>query len=967
MGKQLRILIIEDSIDDAGLILRDLIDEGYEPLHERVETAAAMGRALRETPWDVIVSDCRLQDFDCLEALAVLKESGLDIPFIVFSDALTEEIAAAAVKAGAHDCIAYERRRFLIPTIERELKAAALRREHKRMQAVIGETEAKFRFLVESAPDAVYVHVRDRLVYLNPAAVHLFGAQTAEELLGTPVVDRIHPDYHDIIRERIRLAKEEKKAGSRMEQKYLKMDGTLIEVEVSAVPVTYENGDGALVLLRDIGERKRAEEEKRRSAEISERLVGEMAVIAEIGRVIGSTLNIEEVYERFAAEAKKLIPFDGVSVNLKNPDEEAVTITYVSGIDVPERRAGSVIPLTGTFSAIVMKTRKALLFTSSSLEALLRIYPDLTTAISNRAGVHSNMVVPLISQDRVIGTLHFRAMKRNAYSEEDLRLAERIAAQIAGAIASAQLFADLKKTEVSLRISEERFRAIFDQAAVGVAEVEIGTGRFLMVNRRFCELVGMREAEMLASTFLAITHPEDREAHLENIALLAAGKIESFTIEKRYIRKDGKIIWVSLTISPLWKPGEEPLRNLIVVQDVTERRRAEEERLRLEERLRRAEKMEALGTLAGGVAHDLNNILGVLVGYAELLQDVIPEGNPLRKYASNILQSSLRGSAIIQDLLTLARRGVAVSRTVNLNRVISEYFQTPEFEKLKGYHRQVAFRSDLDPDLMNIKGSPVHLAKTVVNLLSNAAEAISDQGEVLIATENRYLDRPIRGYDEVKKGTYAVLTVSDSGQGIAEKDIGKIFEPFYTKKVMGKSGSGLGLAVVWGTVKDHDGYINVESEEGKGSVFTLYFPVTPEAILADRQPTLPESYRGKGEAILVVDDVPEQREMASSMLKRLGYTVQTVASGEEAVVYLQDRRADLLVLDMIMDPGMDGLETYRKILEINPKQKVVIVSGFSETGRVRMAQELGAGAYVRKPYTMEKIGLAVREELNKAP
>jgi CheY-like chemotaxis protein len=252
-----------------------------------------------------------------------------------------------------------------------------------------------------------------------------------------------------------------------------------------------------------------------------------------------------------------------------------------------------------------------------------------------------------------------------------------------------------------------------------------------------------------------------------------------------------------------------------------------------------------------------------------------------------------------------------------------------------------------------------------MNLLSNAAEAISDQGEVTLLTENRYLDKPIAGYDEIREGDYVVLGVSDTGKGISAQDMGKIFEPFYTKKVMGRSGTGLGLAVVWGTVKDHGGYIDVRSEEGKGSVFTLYFPVTREEKAKD-QPSIPaESYRGRGESILVVDDVKEQRELATAMLSRLGYRVSSVSSGEEAVTYLKANRVDLLVLDMIMDPGMDGLETYQKVLEINPKQKAIIVSGFSETDRVKKAQELGAGAYVKKPYVQEKIGLATRRELDK--
>jgi len=252
-----------------------------------------------------------------------------------------------------------------------------------------------------------------------------------------------------------------------------------------------------------------------------------------------------------------------------------------------------------------------------------------------------------------------------------------------------------------------------------------------------------------------------------------------------------------------------------------------------------------------------------------------------------------------------------------------------------------------------------------MNLTSNAAEAIAGRGEVIVRTANRSLDKPVRGYAEIRDGDYVVLTVSDDGRGIAAKDIGKIFEPFYTKKVMGRSGTGLGLAVVWGTVQDHDGYIDVQSEEGKGSAFSLYFPVTREEPAKAQEAPTAETYLGRGESILVVDDVKEQRELAASMLERLGYRVTAVSSGEEAVEYFRSGSADLVLLDMIMEPGMDGLETYQRILAINPGQKAVIVSGYSETERVGRAQELGAGPYVRKPYVMEKIGATIRMELDR--
>ena len=271
----------------------------------------------------------------------------------------------------------------------------------------------------------------------------------------------------------------------------------------------------------------------------------------------------------------------------------------------------------------------------------------------------------------------------------------------------------------------------------------------------------------------------------------------------------------------------------------------------------------------------------------------------------------------------------------------------------------------LEKDTLNVLGSSTHLSKTVMNLVSNAAEAMPEGGNLIVSTENRYIDRPIKGYDDVKEGDYVVLTISDTGTGIASDDLDKIFEPFYTKKKMGRSGTGLGMAVVWGTVKDNNGYIDVQSTEGKGTTFTLYFPVTREKLSEDKSHLAIGSYSGDGESILVIDDVEEQRKIASAMLKELGYSVAMVSSGEEAVEYLKINKVDLLVLDMIMDPGMDGLDTYKKIIELHPGQKALIASGFSETDRVKETLALGAGAYIRKPFLMEKVGIAVKEELEK--
>jgi len=422
----------------------------------------------------------------------------------------------------------------------------------------------------------------------------------------------------------------------------------------------------------------------------------------------------------------------------------------------------------------------------------------------------------------------------------------------------------------------------------------------------------------------------------------------------------------SNAVYPVVSESGEVTRMVLFGRDISERRISEQQRRELEERLQRAEKMEALGLLSGGVAHDLNNVLGVMVGYSELLLNRIEATSPAKSYAEKILQASERAAAVIQDMLTLARRGVQSRHTLNLNTLIIDFLKSPEFLNITLQHAGLRVRTQLDAKPLHILGAPVQLSKTIMNLVVNAAEAMPRGGGITIKTANQYLDRPVSGYDEISEGDYVVLTVSDNGEGISPNDIKHIFEPFYTRKVMGKSGTGLGLSVVWGTVKDHSGYINVESHEGLGTTFTLYFPVSREEITEKKLPASLSDYMGRGESILVVDDVEGQRELAQGMLEKLNYQVVTVKSGEEAVEYLKSNRVDLIVLDMIMDPGMDGLEAYRKIIKIHPNQRAIIVSGFAETERVNQIQALGGGDYVMKPYMLETLGMAVKKELGRS-
>ncbi|MBW2606738.1 MAG: transporter substrate-binding domain-containing protein [Deltaproteobacteria bacterium] len=522
----------------------------------------------------------------------------------------------------------------------------------------------------------------------------------------------------------------------------------------------------------------------------------------------------------------------------------------------------------------------------------------------------------------------------------------------------------------ALKNSEERFRFITEKMADIVWTLDLDF-RTTYVSPSIKSVLGFTPEERKRQAVEEMITPESlQRVHmmfLEELAKDDEGTADSdrfVTIEVEYYHRDGSTVWLENRLKAIRDPSGSIIGFHGVSRDITERKRAEEALRESEEKLARSKKMESLGLLAGGVAHDLNNVLSGIVSYPELLLLDLPEDSKFRKPIETIQESGHRAAAIVQDLLTVAR-GVATTKEVlNLNDLIGDYLNSPEFKKLKQFHPIVSVKTNLDTDLFNISGSHVHIRKVVMNLVSNASEAIDGSGNVTISTMNRYVDRPLRGYDDVNIGEYIVLSVSDDGSGISSYDLERIFEPFYTKKVMGRSGTGLGLAVVWNTVQDHKGYIDVTTDEN-GTTFELYFPITRGEI-SDKALSIPiKDYKGNQETILVVDDVESQREISCKMLDTLGYKTKAVSSGEEAVEYLKENTVDLILLDMIMDPGINGLETYERIIKIHTKQKAIIVSGFAETDKVKEAQKLGAGHYIKKPVTLEKIGLAVKEELEK--
>ncbi len=524
---------------------------------------------------------------------------------------------------------------------------------------------------------------------------------------------------------------------------------------------------------------------------------------------------------------------------------------------------------------------------------------------------------------------------------------------------------DRKRAEQALKRSEEKYRNMIESLEEGYFELDAGAS-LTFFNNAFCRMAGCAgcSQEACAGVDLKRLFPAEAMVRLNQMIESGAEPGKAVRISDMQMRPDeGASLCVDLSAWPIVATDGAVIGCRGLLRDISERKRHERQQQELDRQIQRAQKMETIGSLAGGVAHDLNNILSGIVSYPDLVLLQLAADSPLRRPLESIKSSGLKATAIVQDLLTLARRGVSVAEPVRLNDLVVAYFNSPEFLKMKSFHPGVVIRTDLDENLMNIMGSPVHLSKTVMNLVSNAAEAMPEGGVITITTRSGYVDHPIKGYDHVQPGDYTVLTVADSGMGISPEDQARIFEPFFSKKKMGRSGTGLGLSVVWATVQDHKGYIDLRSGPGQGTTFTLYFPVTRKAPSSRRRPPGEAEMRGNGEKILVVDDLAQQREIATAILTQLGYRVATASSGEEAVQYLQKNPIDMVVLDMIMDPGIDGLETYERIWTHNQRQRVIITSGYSETEQVKKALRLGARRYLKKPYTLETLGLAVKEEL----
>jgi two-component system cell cycle sensor histidine kinase/response regulator CckA len=522
---------------------------------------------------------------------------------------------------------------------------------------------------------------------------------------------------------------------------------------------------------------------------------------------------------------------------------------------------------------------------------------------------------------------------------------------------------ELKQAEEARSDSEKKYRTLVENAAVGIAEVEAGTGRFLSVNQMFCEMVGRTEEEMRRITFHAITHPEDLNLHPVLSRRMYGGEIDHYSLEKRYLRKDGGIIWVHITISRLWKLGETQRSSITIVHDITERKRMEEEKENLEIQNRQLQKSESLSRMAGAIAHHFNNQLGAVIGNLEMAIDDLPQGEKGVESLTKAMRAADKAAEMSGLMLTYLGQSLGSKEPVDLPEICRK--SLPMFQTV--IPGNVALKAELPFLRTIISANTNQIQQVLINLVTNACKAIGEGMGTLRLTVKTVSPAEIPSLYrypidwQPQDNAYACLEVADTGHGVEHRDIENLFDPFFTSKF---SGRGLGLSIVMGIVKAHGGAVTVESEQGKGSIFRVFIPTCSEEVPKRPQRTAQVQEFSEGGTVLLVEDEEMVRNMTADMLKRLGFTVLEAKDGVDAVEVFQQYRDEIrLVLSDLTMPRMNGWETLTALRKLVPDIPVILASGYDEARVMEGDHPEWPQVFLGKPYKLKELGSAISRAL----
>jgi PAS domain S-box-containing protein len=775
--------------------------------------------------------------------------------------------------------------------------------ERKRAEEAVRESEKKYSHLFENLSDAAFLADAETgiIIEVNRQAEILLG-RARREIVGMHQ-SQLHPpekadEYRQIFAKHVHEG-----YASDVECEVAKQDGTIVFVAISAS--TYVHMDRTLILglFKDITERRKAKNK------------------------------LKESEERY----KKLI---------SSVTDYIFTVEVNNGQPVSTKHGPGCLAVTG-YSPEEFDTDPYLWYRM--------VYED----DRERVMKHAERVISGESHD----ALEHRITQKNGNviwvrntSVPNYDYGGRL-------IAYDGLIEDIterKKAEEALFETEERLRAIFNNTAIGIA-LATPQGIFVEANPTFIVMFGYPEEEINGLTINDITHPDDRELTRKFIEELFAGQRHYYQFEKRYVRKTGGVFWGRITASLIKDRFGAPKYIIGAVEDITARKSIEEEKQKLHDQFVHAQKMEAVGLLAGGVAHDFNNILTAIVGYANIVKMKIKKDDPLKINLDHIINSSLRGAHLTQSLLTFSRKQPISPRAIDLNVIIRNIQKLLSRMISEDIETQVM----LDERPLTILADSGQIEQILMNLATNARDAMPLGGALTIRTEMTTIDEQFKkehGFGE--PGRYALLAITDTGVGMDEKTKERIFEPFFTTKEVGR-GTGLGLAMVYGAIKQNKGYIIVSSVPGKGTTFNIYFPLIAADTRGEKADTQVVVMQGGKETVLLAEDDESLRKLISSILSEFGYTVTEAKDGVEAVdkFIMHKEEVKLVILDVVM-PRKNGREAYREIIKINPLVKTLFISGHTaEIVHASGILDLGVH-YLPKPIIPEQMLKKVRDILD---
>lgn len=555
-------------------------------------------------------------------------------------------------------------------------------------------------------------------------------------------------------------------------------------------------------------------------------------------------------------------------------------------------------------------------------------------------GIGSWASVPIIMKDNFAGAIVVASIERKAILPKHLKLMEAFSNQIGVALENATLFEQLRK-------SEERYMDLFEHSP-DMYHIVNRQGIIISCNQTEADRLGYRKDELVGHLLLTFYPPESHAAVQSLIADAFENNRQVSGHEEQIVTKGGEIVDVSVSTSIVYDESRKPVFLRIVARDITEKKK-------LESKIFHAQRIDSIGNLAGGIAHDFNNILTSILGSTAIMKRKMRKSNQWFHFADIIETAAKRGAGLTRQLLTFARKSTPQFRPIIVNDIIEETLRLFE----RSTDKSIAIKKELTNDLAIIKGDDGQIQQAILNLLINARDAMPNGGTITVRSQALNPDiRSASVFGEARAGEFASVSVRDAGAGMSHAVQQRIFEPFFTTK---DKGTGLGLSVVYGVVNSHGGFIMVQSEVGKGSQFTMLFP-----LVGDRekfQRSLKEQrLRHGNEHILVVDDEEHVREMICRMLDTLGYGVEFVESGQKAldVVKKKSEPFDLVILDMNM-PTMSGKETFFKLKEIKPDLKIVISTGYSNASLEPAPLNDLVDGFLQKPYQMEELSKVLRD------